>query len=814
MASRPVVFLSCNKEDEAAVREIADTLRKRQCKPWLKFADVGFGRQWQNEAEAAIQSCQAAAVFVGESGIGPWERLEMNALLDEAMKRDPIIPVIPVLLPGAPPEEPHLPGFLSQFRWVDLRAGITAEGIDQILWGIKSQKPRSRASAVPITPEERLLDRVKKDWLRDVLDQKVPKARRIDLKLEKRPGEVERPGAAWQEAVDAAPSILTEGKILSLFRDQGCSLLILGDTGSGKTTALLLLARGLILARQSRDEPIPVYLHLSSWSQRRRPLGEWLAEAMGDLYQTKDVAQQSWLPKHRILPLLDGLDEVEAECQADCVTAINDWLQGHGIHGMAVCCHSRVYEQLPQRLQLKTAVVLQPLTEEQIEKYVKSAGPDGEILRATLAGDGGLRELAKTPGLLHLIADDCKEDAGALAGSAGAPLEDRRRRLFGRYVDRKLPDSQLPYPREQILSSLAWLARRMKEHSSSLFQLEQLQPTWLPRPAERWAYFLGSRALAGMLLILPLAALFLRPSLILSGLVAGALVGIFDAGVGLRQGLLRVVLSATAAFPPLFLGARQLGYTNFFFGSLIALLFGLVLGLRSAEREKSHDIQAAEALTWSWGPWKGALRGASAGGLLGVLSWLVFLLGNESLQVLQAVQVTGFLLLAGALVGSLLGGVKVGAIPKKSRPNLGMWLTLKRASFLFLVVFLGFFLTLGAVVLALLWQWPETRSSLPLLSPLFLGLLFGFWTALGFGGLDFLQHFVLRALLRLRGYAPARYVQFLDYAADIGLLHRAGGSYFFYYQPLLEHFASLTSPGTQSSAAALTVTGGEAPRPR
>lgn len=105
------LFLSHNSKDKPAVREVSDRLKRRRLKPWLDVENLTPGRHWQDEAEEVIRTCRAAAVFVGQSGIGPWEHEEMRALLDEAVSRK--IPVIPVLLPGAP-KKPKLPLFLGE----------------------------------------------------------------------------------------------------------------------------------------------------------------------------------------------------------------------------------------------------------------------------------------------------------------------------------------------------------------------------------------------------------------------------------------------------------------------------------------------------------------------------------------------------------------------------------------------------------------------------------------------------------------------------------------------------------------------------
>jgi hypothetical protein len=77
-------------------------------------------------------------VLVGADGMGAWERPEMRVCLVEAAKRP--LPVIPVLLPGAP-SQPEIPAFLGLRTWVDLRNGVTRQGIDRLVFGITGKKP-------------------------------------------------------------------------------------------------------------------------------------------------------------------------------------------------------------------------------------------------------------------------------------------------------------------------------------------------------------------------------------------------------------------------------------------------------------------------------------------------------------------------------------------------------------------------------------------------------------------------------------------------------------------------------------------------
>jgi hypothetical protein len=68
-----------------------------------------------------------------------------------------LLPIIPVLLPGAPADV-VLPTFLEAKTWVDLRNGLTAEGLERLRWGITGEKPRENAPTVclaKVTPDLR-----------------------------------------------------------------------------------------------------------------------------------------------------------------------------------------------------------------------------------------------------------------------------------------------------------------------------------------------------------------------------------------------------------------------------------------------------------------------------------------------------------------------------------------------------------------------------------------------------------------------------------------------------------------------------------
>ena len=71
------------------------------------------------------------------------------------------------------------------------------------------------------------------------------------------------------------------------------------------------------------------------------------------------------------------------------------------------------------------------------------------------------------------------------------------------------------------------------------------------------------------------------------------------------------------------------------------------------------------------------------------------------------------------------------------------------------------------------------------------GLFIGLFASLWFGGLDVIQHYVLRLLLVRSGVIARPFVRFLNYAARLIFLQKVGGAYIFIHRLLLEHFAAL-----------------------
>lgn len=72
------VFISHKGKDKPAVEILAHKLKAKGVKVWLDKWNLIRGEPRQEGLEEALDNCQTYMVFVGPSGISPWENEEMR----------------------------------------------------------------------------------------------------------------------------------------------------------------------------------------------------------------------------------------------------------------------------------------------------------------------------------------------------------------------------------------------------------------------------------------------------------------------------------------------------------------------------------------------------------------------------------------------------------------------------------------------------------------------------------------------------------------------------------------------------------------
>jgi DNA polymerase III delta prime subunit len=466
---------------------------------------------------------------------------------------------------------------------------------------------------------ERMLERVRTIWITGMLEHSLHGRALITLGLSEESKVLANPWRLVVQEVDHPKQPLPAGtRITEVYDESGGSLLILGEPGSGKTTLLLELARDFLdRARLHETHPIPVIFNLSSWAVKRQPLVAWVLEELNLKYQVPLKLGQSWMRDDQILPLLDGLDEVPSTDRPACVEAINTYRQDHGFLPLVVCSRSADYLALSKQVLLHSAVTIQPLTSQQIEMYLSSAGEQLAAVRAALHGDPVLQELATTPLMLNVLTLTYQGTSLDQVGTGESP-EVRQQQVFSAYVERmqERRGGQTRYSQKQTMQWLGWLARQLSEHHQTEFYLERMQPDWLAKGWILRLYFCMSSGLLGALLVAlvggVVSGLLGSWTVSLSNeLVGGSSLDFLFSWINQLFGWAHPTFANTDAVASLAIGLVG--------GFLVGLVGGSLTGLL---RTREGEIKPVEVVAWSWRTWP---RDIIASLVIGLLC--VFLIG-------------------------------------------------------------------------------------------------------------------------------------------------------------------------------------------
>ncbi|WP_200210145.1 NACHT domain-containing protein [Micromonospora coerulea] len=371
-----------------------------------------------------------------------------------------------------------LPEGSSPYLWLAWPLLILLVVVLVVIEATRGREPRLAATASPARARRVLLERVRRYWITSVLDRSLYEEARIELGIAATADDRRHPWSLRASGRDGFTGALDDrASVSALFDRLDRAVVILGAPGAGKTTTLLELARDLLAGAEADPEaPVPVVVNLSSWATDRRPLDRWLVDQLTERYGIPNAQAAAWVDGGEILPLLDGLDEVAEEYRDGCAAAIAAFHARQPLTPIAVCCRLAEYDRLHRQLPLYGTVTIQPLTRAQIERYLDRPGLAG--LRAALAADPELWQFADSPLLLSIMALAYAD--GPDPARAGA--ENRRERLFTRYVDTML--RHRPHPRyrpDRTVRYLSVLAGQLRERRQTIFLLDSVSDAWIPR---------------------------------------------------------------------------------------------------------------------------------------------------------------------------------------------------------------------------------------------------------------------------------------------------------------------------------------------
>ncbi len=626
----------------------------------------------------------------------------------------------------------------------------------------EQQRPRN---------EKTLLKAVRRE-VTDRLEQSLHNAAcPINLAKESQPNQVKRPwdfevkvGERRREALPASTTVV------DVFdrADIGGKLLILGEPGAGKTTTLLDLAETLLTrAEKSLEAAMPVLFNLSSWVDDKQSISDWLLAELKLKYGASQKRGQQWLAEQKLLPLLDGLDELAPHRQELCAQQINAWLQSNETPGeLVVCSRMEEYENYDTELSLSGAICLQPFTDEQISAYLKELGQSE--LQTAVAQNADLREIVRVP-LYASIAVLVYDKAFSEQYKAKKTTKEQLSLLFEAYVinrlhqERNQVESQRSIYRGQspptIWQTQRWLTRlgkQLRAEWKDEFSIEEMKPSVLLITKKQKLFYrliIGlTSGLIGGICITPIEALIIKLSsdiilgpqeVITSGLIIGLGVGLWTAMFSRPQWRrIEPVKGINWSFPKC--SARVIT-VKLFTALLLILLFSLIGALI-----------------------RQSIDGLFFGLFAGIFIIFLFLLPMELINWITSI---------------LVRDESVEDQSHKARPNEGILRSRDTAItstgiaiIIVLLIHIIFTVLFGEDNIWIMWP---------------IGIFSIGFTFNETGGAACIQHFALRLALWRTGQIPWNYARFLNYATDRLLLQRIGGRYRFIHKRLQDHFAAM-----------------------
>jgi len=614
-----------------------------------------------------------------------------------------------------------------------------------------------------VNTRDRLLQKVKRDWLDGYLGHSLFTKQVLQVEAVYQPAAVEQSSHLYPTSSLPASSLSLQN-FYDLCHD---GLLILGSSGTGKSIALVELARILLKhAENDEKQPIPVILSLASWDVKRSTLHEWLAQELQTWYQVSLELAQFWIETGQIAPLLDNFDMVADPYRTACIQAINAYQQQHGLIPFVVCSRSEEYLAQPIPLDLRHALVLQPLSQPLIEKYIAQDRQTLRPIHTILKRYPQLFNFVRLPQFLELLAQyitkhpASSQEYRSLLRNNNSRLV--KQKLLSSYIQQQL--QQIPASSHvtqlQVCQTLHWLALNMKAHHQTLFAFDELQPDWLPDEQLRQeAQDSVRRIIIGFYML-----------------------------VGQLNGIL---LSQSAKAPLM----------------TISFLFGMVAGRRVFKLIKDEKISAKpifdmsvmEVVAWAWQHERRrlitfALRMSGACLLLvgaGVTIGGIFfgLLSGWSFGL-----VAGFLLGIYALIcffgGVIIEVLRIGLVrPHIRRPQDSVWRFARQGMLYGLL--LGGGTGSIAFLIAQSLQFGLGRFRwFPIAIGISSGLYVWLFCSLMNGGYTLLQYYVLRSFLKKAGVVPKELPSILNVAVQCRLLCLINGSFMFPHRWLLNYFAS------------------------
>ncbi|MBT0773392.1 hypothetical protein KIH74_30885 [Kineosporia sp. J2-2] len=281
-------------------------------------------------------------------------------------------------------------------------------------------------------------------------------------------------------------------------------LVVLGAAGAGKTAAMILLLLASLM--EDDEEPVPVWLTLSSWDPHRTPLLAWVRGVMARDHRFLLAAEYgpdaigALLESERVALFLDGLDEMPAAARAVALRRLD--AEGGQLR-IVVSSRPQEYREAAASGHWHNAAVVEllPPSPPVIADYLLRDQRDQVAQWRDLVGHlvenpgGALALTLNSPLTLSLARIGYRGRSPAELTEPGRfdGPEHLRRHLLARYLETAYPD---PAERERAVTWLAWTAHQMRDARTLPWWKV---PGWIPRRQRSLAVALGFGPPTGVL---------------------------------------------------------------------------------------------------------------------------------------------------------------------------------------------------------------------------------------------------------------------------------------------------------------------------
>jgi hypothetical protein len=264
-------------------------------------------------------------------------------------------------------------------------------------------------------------------------------------------------------------------------------LVVLGRAGAGKTILTSRFVLTLLSNRGSiAGQPVPVIFLLGSWDPHASSLRDWLAGQLMNNYPvlaerdgTGVTVAEQLLVTGRVMPVLDGFDEISEGLRADAIVGINAGLRT----GDRLLLTSRPEEYAAavaagDVLTAAAVVSLKNLTADDVRSYLplttRKTGTDAIVTKWDpvldraygLPGFSALADVLSTPLMVALaraiFSDTNADPAELLEYTSAAELEDRLLAGFVPAVYSRVRHDKQPCSAEDAHHYLGFLANHLQ----------------------------------------------------------------------------------------------------------------------------------------------------------------------------------------------------------------------------------------------------------------------------------------------------------------------------------------------------------------